>query len=123
MSGRGVSSQDYKCALGRYIRQLRNSAGLTQAELAEKLCITYYTSISAIETGRNVVPPERYLEFAQALGVLPKDFGRRVLELTNPWMSVMLFEENPTGAMAELNCALSERLGKEPQDPRFRKSS
>lgn len=120
MAGRGTSGDGYKAALGRYIRDLRTAAGMTQADLAKALDITYYTSISAIEVGRNVVPPERYLAFAEALGVPPAEFAQRVCELTNPWMAIMLFSTNVKKDMAKLTEELDSRLGREARDPRFR---
>ena len=115
------SANDYKAALGQYIKELRQKAGLTQADFAKLLGITYYTSISAIEVGRNVVPPERYADFAKHLGVAPREFAQRVLELTNPWMYVMMFSENPEEDIRLLNEDLGTTYGKEPQDPRLRR--
>ncbi|PWS34043.1 XRE family transcriptional regulator [Falsiroseomonas bella] len=109
LAGRGETSADYKRDLGLYIRDLRMRRGLTQAELAKAVGMTYYTSISAIEVGRNVVPSERYMAFAEALDVDPRIFGRRVLALTNPWMHAMLFASRPKEEIERLNAVLGQR--------------
>ena len=102
-SGRGTVGAVLKVELGAYVRDLREKRGMTQADLAKAVGMTYYTAISAIEVGRNVVPPERYHAFAEALGVNPRTFGRTVLRLTNPWLFAMLYAEDPKAEIEALN--------------------
>lgn len=114
LAGRGPSVSDLKNELGAYIRHLRERRGMTQADLAKAVGMTYYTAISAIEVGRNTVPPERYLAFAEALGVSPKSFVRNVLRLTNPWAFALLYSDDPHAEVARLNDSLSSRVGPPP---------
>jgi transcriptional regulator with XRE-family HTH domain len=87
--------------LGKYIRDLREARSMTQSDLAKAVGMNYYTGISAIEVGRNVVPPERLVQFADALGVPHQEFGKKVLGYTNPWAYALLFEADPHKATAE----------------------
>ena len=62
---------------GRWLRQCREAAGLSQRELAQLVGAEYYTFISQLETGRGRIPPDRYHIWAEALkisyeGVRPK---------------------------------------------------
>jgi transcriptional regulator with XRE-family HTH domain len=109
LAGRGESTMDLKLELGRYVRELRTKRGMTQADLAKALGMQFYTAISAIELGRNTVPPERYLDFARALGVNPKTFMRHVLRLTNPWAFAILFTDQPDAATAVVNAQIDGR--------------
>lgn len=95
MWNRGGGGQRLRNELGDYIRDLRNNRNLTQAQLAELVGYPYLAAVSHIENGRGTIPPERYLVFAQALGVSPRKFMKEVLARTNPWAHAMLFEENP----------------------------
>jgi transcriptional regulator with XRE-family HTH domain len=109
LAGRGSHSQGLRSELGAYIKLLRTDRGMTQTDLARAVGIEYYTAISAIEVGRNVVPPERYLAFARALGVDPKVFATKMLQMTNPWLSVLIFSSNPEPEIEELNSKFPER--------------
>lgn len=111
MLRRGAAAMELRGELGEYIRGLREARGMTQSDLAAAVGIEYYTAISAIELGRNSLPPERYHDFAKALGVSPKTFMRNVLRLTNPWAHAMLYAEDPGEAVAALNQRLSPRFG------------
>lgn len=111
LAGRGETTTDLKLELGRYIRDLRTRRGMTQADLAKALGMTFYTAISAIEVGRNTVPPERYLDFAKALGVNPKTFMKTVLRLTNPWAFAILFTDQPEAETAVINAVIAGRSG------------
>lgn len=91
---------------------------MTQAQLSVAVGHEYYTSISAVETGRNTPPPERLLDYAEALGVTPTEFGKRVLELTNPWLYAMLFSKTPRETFATLNGDIETRAGRNPSKRR-----
>ena len=112
MAGRGQESFDLKRELGAYIRDLRVARGLTQRQLAELVDMQWNTAISAIEIGRNVVPPERYSAFARALGVDDRKFMKEVLRLTNPWAYAMFYAANPAAASEELSAAYPERINR-----------
>ena len=110
--GRGETAHSLRAEMGAYIRELRDAKGMTQAELAEAVGLRWYTNIGAIEIGRNSLPPERYMDFARALGVDPKEFGERILQTTDPWAYAMLFAKNPAKVIVELNQRFPERVGK-----------
>lgn len=103
------SAFEYKRKVGDWIRDLRERRDLTQAELAE-LVDVFFTMISAIETGRNSVPPERYKTFARVLRVPEKEFARQMLRWNNPWLYGMLLGEDEE-LKAEL-AAIPERVQK-----------
>lgn len=109
LAGRGDALKALRAALGAYVRQLREARGLTPREAARALGIGY-TALSAIENGRNTIPPARYAAFAEVLGVQPAEFAKRVLGLTDPWAHVMLFHPDPEAATADLNKMLGERI-------------
>ena len=69
---------------GRWLRELREKRGLTQRELAQKVGIEYYTIVAQLENGRGFIPLERYLVWADALGVEPHDFVRGAHVLLRP---------------------------------------
>jgi len=97
---------DHRRAAGVYIAELRIRRGFSQRELAKVLGVVN-TAISAIELGRNSVPPERYEELADALGVPHRTFAKVMLKHTNPWLFAMLYPDEM--APEELN-TIPERI-------------
>jgi transcriptional regulator with XRE-family HTH domain len=81
----GDIGYDYRRKVGNHVRDLRERAGLTQRELGNLVGVTN-NAVSAIELGRNPIPPERYMDFAKALQVDPRAFGEFLLEYTDPWL-------------------------------------
>jgi transcriptional regulator with XRE-family HTH domain len=79
--------------MGRWLRQLREDRGLSQRDLATTLGLDYYTFISQLENGRGKIPPARYAEWADALGVGRREFVARVLSFTEPHTYDILFGE------------------------------
>jgi transcriptional regulator with XRE-family HTH domain len=69
---------------GRWLRELREKRGLSQRELARKVRAEYYTFISQLELGRGRVPPDRYLLWADALGISPREFVRGLMSYYDP---------------------------------------
>jgi transcriptional regulator with XRE-family HTH domain len=63
---------------GRWLRELRETRGLTQRELARMVVAEYYTIISQLENGWGRVPADRYPVWADALGVEPREFARKL---------------------------------------------
>ncbi len=57
--------------IGRNIRTIRNSIGMTQEELAEKMGYTSKSTINKIELGKNDIPQSKIVKFAEVLGVTP----------------------------------------------------
>jgi len=79
---------------GRYLRDLRELKGLSQRGLAELVGADYYTFISQIESGRGRIPPDRYLDWAKALDVNPKEFVQKLLQWYDPVTYSILFDSD-----------------------------
>jgi transcriptional regulator with XRE-family HTH domain len=97
---------DNRRKIGRYLREARAKRGLTQREIAYALGVGE-TAISSFETGRNALPPERYRDAADALGINRKRFMKDLLRYYNPWCFAMLFPEEMPESDVD---ALPERL-------------
>ena len=76
---------------GAWLRELRESCGLSQRQLAAKVGAEYYTFISQLETGRGRIPPDRYLVWATALSVEPQGFVRTQMSYYDPVTYKILF--------------------------------
>ena len=61
--------QESRKSGGEWLRDLRQKSGLSQRQLAQKVSVDYYTFISQLENGRGRIPPDRYQDWAEALGV------------------------------------------------------
>lgn len=93
-------------AVGDYIAELRRKRGLTQLDVAKALGMRD-AAISAIELGRNSLPPERMMALADVLGVSRREFAKAVTRYYNPWLYSALFpKEMPESALE----GLPERL-------------
>jgi transcriptional regulator with XRE-family HTH domain len=77
---------------GRYIRGLREAAGLSQRQLAAKVGIEVYSFISQIETGRGRIPSDSYRVWADALGVEPRDLVQNLMRFYDPVTHEILFD-------------------------------
>lgn len=78
-------------AFGAWLKEKREARGLSQREMAKILNLEYYTFISQIEHGRGRIPPNRYRDFAQALGIDEKVFVKHVLMSYDPVSYEILF--------------------------------
>lgn len=78
---------------GAWLKGLRNRAGLSQVELADRLGLKYYTFISQVENGFGRVPTEQMEGWAKALGESPTSFARKLIEFYDPELYRLLFEE------------------------------
>lgn len=76
---------------GLWLKELRERRGLSQRQMAEKVGGNYYTFISQLESGRGRIPPDRYLVWAEVLGVEPKVFVRNLLRCYDPVTHSILF--------------------------------
>lgn len=79
---------------GRYIRELREAAGLSQRQLASLIGVEFYTFVSQIETGRGRIPPDSYLIWAKALGVEPRSFVRALMRFYDPMTYAIMFDDD-----------------------------
>jgi transcriptional regulator with XRE-family HTH domain len=78
---------------GRWLRELREKAGLSQRELAALIDVDYYTFVSQLENGRGRVPPDRYLVWARALKIEPREFVKTLLSFYDPITYEILFDK------------------------------
>ncbi|MBP8937607.1 MAG: helix-turn-helix transcriptional regulator [Agrobacterium sp.] len=85
------SRQDLRHQAGGWLRSMREEAGLSQRELAERVGALYYTFISQIESGKGRIPPERYESWAEALGIDARDFAIRMLGFYEPTTHRLIF--------------------------------
>jgi transcriptional regulator with XRE-family HTH domain len=92
--------------VGDYVAELRRKRGLTQLEVAKSMGMRD-AAVSAIELGRNSLPPERMAPWADILGVDRRQFAKHITRYYNPWLFSMLFpKEMPEEALE----GLPERL-------------
>jgi transcriptional regulator with XRE-family HTH domain len=77
---------------GRWLKAARETAGLTQAELAEKVGLRYYTFVSQVESGLGRLPIETQAAWAMALGLDPSEFAKTLLRYYEPELFRLLFE-------------------------------
>ena len=85
------SRQDLRLQAGSWLRGMREEAGLSQREFAERVGVVYYTFISQIESGKGRIPAERYESWAEALGVDARDFAVRMLGFYEPTTYRLIF--------------------------------
>lgn len=76
---------------GKWLKEKREEAGLSQRALASAVGIEYYTFISQLESGRGRVPAERYEAYAQALGIAPREFAMTMMRYNDPLTYELIF--------------------------------
>ena len=80
---------------GRWLKAARERAGLTQAEVAERVGLRYYTFVSQVESGLGRVPIETQGAWAVAVGLNPDEFARTLLRYYEPELHRLLFDDTP----------------------------
>jgi len=70
--------QEMRILAGAWLRELREKRGLSQRGLAERVGVDCYTIVSQLESGRGHIPWDCYLTWADALGVPPAEFVRKM---------------------------------------------
>ncbi|MGH8525196.1 MAG: helix-turn-helix domain-containing protein [Gammaproteobacteria bacterium] len=112
-------TQKLRDQAGHYLRELREKRGLSQRELAQKVGAEYYTFISQLEHGRGRIPPDRYLLWADALGVNPREFVRELMSYYDPVTYNIIFGR---GSRIEVKATNSRRAAGQSSTPtRMRK--
>ncbi|WP_421738587.1 helix-turn-helix domain-containing protein [Caulobacter sp.] len=84
-------TKDLRREAGRWLKAAREAAGLTQAELADRIGLRYYTFVSQVENGVGRVPIETQAAWAEAVGVEPGQFARVLLRHYEPELHRLLF--------------------------------
>ena len=79
--------------LGERFGRIRLEHNLTQAELAERVGLRYYTFVSQVESGLGRVPIETQGAWAEAVGLNPAEFARTLLRYYEPELFRLLFGE------------------------------
>lgn len=80
---------------GAWLKQLRQRAGMSQMQLADRLGYKYYTFIAQVENGHGRVPTEGMEAWSLALGEEPSAFARHLLSYHDPELHRLLFEVKP----------------------------
>jgi transcriptional regulator with XRE-family HTH domain len=88
-------TQKLRNKAGRLLRELREKRGLSQRDLARKVGAEYYTLISQLEHGRGRIPPDRYLVWANALEVEPREFVIGLMSYYDPVTYKIIFGRKP----------------------------
>lgn len=86
-------AKEQRATCGLWLKALRESQGLSQRDLADRLSLDYYTFISQLENGRGKIPAHRYAEWATALGQEPKAFVKTLLRYYEPLTYQILFSD------------------------------
>ncbi len=81
MGDRSSESTEPSCRrFGRYIQNARKDAGLTQAELAERIGVGGQTTVSAYENGRAWPGTDTFIALVRVRGIDLADFLAVVAE-------------------------------------------
>jgi transcriptional regulator with XRE-family HTH domain len=83
--------QELRRTAGHWLKELRENRGLSQRQFAALVGAEHYTFISQLETGRGRIPPDRYRQWAIALGVDPAEFVRNLMKYYDPVTYGILF--------------------------------
>jgi transcriptional regulator with XRE-family HTH domain len=86
------TTEEERKGAGRFLRDRRRDVGITQADIARVLGLHNTQTVSQIEAGKARVPPARYVEYATALKMDPKDFVRELFRYYDPEAWRILFE-------------------------------
>jgi transcriptional regulator with XRE-family HTH domain len=81
-----AEARDLRKRGGRWLKDLRTQAGLTQRELAVALDLQYYTFISQLESGVGRVPPNLIIPYAKAVGANPREFALQMVRYYDPFL-------------------------------------
>ena len=80
---------------GARLKELRQRAGMSQMQLADRLGYKYYTFIAQVENGHGRVPTDGMEAWSLALGEEPSSFARYLLAFYDPELHRLLFEMKP----------------------------
>jgi ribosome-binding protein aMBF1 (putative translation factor) len=87
-------TKELRTEMGLWLKSLREARGMSQRDLANVLNLDYYTFISQLENGRGRIPPQRYVDWAEALGQEPRSFVKTLLSFYDPITYSILFEDS-----------------------------
>ncbi|MEM1385633.1 MAG: helix-turn-helix transcriptional regulator [Pseudomonadota bacterium] len=90
-------AKELRRTLGLWLKQRREDAKLTQADLADRLGLRYYSFVSQVENGIGRIPQHLYEGWAKALQVDRLVFGMTILEHLEPGLYAMIAPALPQG--------------------------
>ena len=77
---------------GKWLKEMREKAGLSQRDLAQLIDTEYYTFVSQLENGRGRIPPDKYVIWSKALNIEPREFVKTLMRFYDPVTYEILFE-------------------------------
>ena len=92
------TTNDNRHDAGVWLKGLRESQGMSQRNLADKLDLDYYTFISQLENGRGRIPASRYRSWADALEIDVQVFVKELLFYYDPITYDILFKDQDKSA-------------------------
>lgn len=92
-AAQAAHTKELRRQAGQWLKEAREAAGLTQAQLAERVGLRYYTFVSQVEGGLGRVPVDVQGVWAKALGLEPREFARRLLGYYEPELYRLLFSD------------------------------
>ncbi len=87
---------------GKWLKDKREEAGLSQRVLAASIGFEYYTFISQLESGRGRVPAERYEAYARALNIEPREFAITMMKYNDPLTYELIFGGSEVSKVDEM---------------------
>ena len=82
-----------KC--GQKLRELRENKGYSLREMAKVLGVKRHSFIALVELGYNRIPPDQVSDWADVLGVTPRELTILILRYYSPNEFEILFENDP----------------------------
>ena len=92
-AAQAAQTKELRRQAGQWLKGAREAAGLTQAELAQRVGLRYYTFVSQVESGLGRVPIDLQAAWAAALAHDPRPFAKRLLAFYEPELHRLLFGE------------------------------
>ncbi|GJE41345.1 helix-turn-helix domain-containing protein [Methylobacterium soli] len=80
---------------GRFIKELREDRGFSQATFMKAVGYSIKQYISQIETGRARIAPDQMRNWADVLRVNHRDFALMMMRFYDPETFAMIFEKDP----------------------------
>lgn len=77
---------------GTWLKALREQAGLTQMDVANRVGFKYYAFVSQVENGFSRLPTEKLEVWARTVGVAPPRFARQLMSFYEPELHRILYE-------------------------------
>lgn len=90
-----INETDSRKEGGLWLKRRRESLGLSQRDVANRLGLKFYGFVSQIENGRTRIPPELLKAWAGALEMPTAEFSKITLRYFDPVLYAALFEDNP----------------------------